>query len=297
MPVRRGDRPAAPPHGPARGHGRQREQAARQRSRPGRDTASPLRITGRDRCPTASTNGILTSADSASMPRTALEARASASALAASSHVAAAGGSRSASGLAARAASAGTRAGGRRRRAPQPPLSRSGPSRSGSAEHPAQELLVAVGERGDEPGEHRLAVRLLVQDAGHPAGGEPGRVGDRRVQVGAARLVPVKHALGVQPGEDRHHRGVGEVAADQLPDLAGRQRGPAALQYLEDRGLQLAGAAPAGPAAPRRRGQCRRGQLHRASAAIRLLPSAIIYESVEIVARRQCVSTVAPAGI
>ncbi len=55
--------------------------------------------------------GIRTSADSASMPRTALDARARARALAASSQVAARGGSRSASGLAARAASTGTTSG------------------------------------------------------------------------------------------------------------------------------------------------------------------------------------------
>jgi hypothetical protein len=68
-------------------------------------------MTEADMCPAASTNETRTTADSASMPRTALEVSASMSVLAASSHVAAGGGSRLASGLAARAASAGTSSG------------------------------------------------------------------------------------------------------------------------------------------------------------------------------------------
>jgi hypothetical protein len=61
--------------------------------------------------PMASTNETRTSADSASMPSTALEASARTSALTRSSHVAAGGGSLPPSGLAARAASAGMNSG------------------------------------------------------------------------------------------------------------------------------------------------------------------------------------------
>ena len=68
-------------------------------------------MTGTDMSETAATSGILTSADKASRPSTALLASASASELPVSSQVAATGGSRSASGLAASAASTGITSG------------------------------------------------------------------------------------------------------------------------------------------------------------------------------------------
>jgi hypothetical protein len=105
------------------------------------------------------------------------------------------------------------------------------------AEHPAQQFLVAVGQRGYEPRQHGLPVGLAVEHPRHPARRETRLVGDRGVQVRPPRLVPFEHALGVQPGQDRHHGGVGERAADPFPDLARGQRGPGFLQHREHRRL------------------------------------------------------------
>ena len=186
------------------------------------------------------------------MPRTALDASARTSELAASSQVAAAGGSRSASGLAARAASAGIserEVDGYAFMLPRPR-----PSRFGVGEH-AGAAVARRGRRAVETNRASTASRSASPSSTRAIrrAARPGRVGDRRIPVGAARLVPLEHALGVQPGEDRHHRGVGELAADPVPDLAGRQRGPAALQHIEHRGLQFAGRAPSPARPPRRR--------------------------------------------
>jgi hypothetical protein len=105
------------------------------------------------------------------------------------------------------------------------------------AEHPAQQFLVAVGQRGHEPRQDGLPVSLAVEHPRHLARRETRLVGDRGVQVRPARLVPFEHTLGVQPGQDRHHGGVRERAADPFPDLARGQRGPGVLQHREHRRL------------------------------------------------------------
>src|ERR1700735_5046408 len=70
-------------------------------------------------------------------------------------------------------------------------------SKAGVGEHLAEQFLVAVGQRRDEPREHRLAVVLPIENAGHPPGGEAGLVGDGGVPVDAPVLVPAEQALGV----------------------------------------------------------------------------------------------------
>src|SRR5690242_3937185 len=119
-------------------------------------------------CPTAATGGRRTTADAASSARASVALPARTAAAPVSSQVACRGCIRSESGLARRASSAGSSSGRyTARRISAVP-------RPAAAQEAAEQLLVPVGQLGDEPGQHRVAVLFPVEHGGQPPGGQAG---------------------------------------------------------------------------------------------------------------------------
>jgi len=102
------------------------------------------------------------------------------------------------------------------------------------------------GERRDEAGQDGVPVRFAVQDPAHPQRREPGFVGGGRPEVGAAGPLPGDGLLGVQPGQDGHHRRVREVAAESFLHPGGGDRFRRVVQRGQDLRLQLALPTAAG---------------------------------------------------